>query len=298
MSDDLLTLCEQVYFPLNLRIHEPTRYQYRIMLRDYSTFLGRPCTKADLTDDQVTLWQSKRLADGLAPRTVKERAGRIQTLWTWMAKRRMVEMFPTFAKPRVPKGMPVALSEDELRRFFRSAKKERGLLAGIPSDLWCVSYFAFVLNSSERKSAAMAIEIGWLNLDSRVCVVPPDVRKGGIKGAVYPLWPETAILIRACIAVNPNRVLVWPWDKCEESYYTLYNRILRDAGLPVTRKYKTHSLRVSHNTWHKVMTGQHSPLLGHSDSATSETFYEDKRFTTKDMPPFFIPWQEPPEPRS
>src|SRR5690349_18491458 len=108
MSDDLLQICEQLYLALNIRIHEPTRYQYRIALRDYSRFLGRPCCMADLDDDSITMWMSRRLQDGLSSRTVRERAGRLQTLWTWMAKRRMVERFPTFIKPLVPQNMPIA----------------------------------------------------------------------------------------------------------------------------------------------------------------------------------------------
>jgi integrase len=293
MSETLLSLCERLYWPLNLRIHEPTRYQYSIALRDYGRFLGRDPTTDDLGDDSITCWMSRRLDDGLAAITVKERAGRIQSLWTWLAKRRIVDKFPTFTKPRVPESMPLAFSEEELQRFFRSCFKERGLIAGIPADIWCSSFFAFVFNTSERKSAALAVEIAWVDLDARICMIPPAVRKGGIKGACYPLWPETVPLLRDCIAANPRRVHLWPWDKCEESYYTLLNRILKDAGLPVDRKHKTHSLRVTHNTHYKRMTGQHSPLLGHSSSETSERSYEDKRFTQRDNPTLFIPWRLP-----
>lgn len=296
MSDDLLSLAETLYFPLNIRIQEPTRKQYRIALADYGRFLDRAATAADLDDDTVTRWMSQRLKDGLAAITVKERAGRIQTLWTWLAKRRVVSHFPTFIKPRVPESQPLAFSEAELRRFFFSAGKERGLIAGVPADIWCVSFFAFVFNTSERKSAALAVEIGWMNLDAGICSIPAGVRKGGVKSACYPLWPATVPLIRACIAANPRRVLVWPWDRCHESYYTIVNRILRDAGLPVDRHHKTHALRVTHNTHHKMLTGQHSPLLGHSSSATSEKFYEDRRMTMQPMPQLFIPWHHPPEP--
>jgi|SRR6185503_2987105 len=293
MPDDLLALCETLYFPLNIRIQEPTRYQYRIALNDYGRFLDRPATSDDLNDDTVTRWMSKRLQDGLAAITVKERAGRVQTLWTWLAKRRVVPDFPTFIKPRVPETMPMAFSEPELRRFFHSAGKERGTIAGVPADLWCLSFFAFIFNTSERKTAALSVEIPWMNLEAAVCMIPPSVRKGGVKAGCYPLWPATIPLIRACIASNPRRVHVWPWDRCEESYYTLINRILRDAGLPVDRKHKTHALRVTHNTHHKLLTGQHSPLLGHSSAETSERYYEDRRFTQKDSPQLFIPWRLP-----
>lgn len=290
MSDTLLHVCESLYFPLSLRIHEPTRRQYRIAIRDYGEFLGRDPTAADLDDDRITCWMSRRLDEGLAPITVRERAGRIQTLWTWMAKRRLVERFPTFAKPRVPESMPLAFSEDELRRFFRSCRKERGRIAGIPADIWCVSFFGFVFNTSERKSAALAVQIPWLDLDGKVCQIPPSVRKGGVKGACYSLWDETVALLREVIAVDPRRSHVWPFDKCHESYYTLLNRILRDADLPIDRKHKTHAFRVTHNTHHKMATGQHSPNLGHSSSATSEKHYEDRRYTQKDGHRLFIPW--------
>lgn len=296
MADELLALAESLYFPLNIRIQEPTRYQYRIALNDFGRFLDRAATVADLADDTITRWMSQRLKDGLAAITVKERAGRVQTLWTWLAKRRVVPDFPTFIKPRVPESVPLAFSEAELRRFFQSAGKERGMIANVPADIWCLSFFAFIFNTSERKSAALAVEVGWMNLDGGICTIPAAVRKGGVKSACYPLWPATVPLIRQCIESNPRRVHVWPWDRCPESYYTMVNRILRDAGLPVDRKHKTHALRVTHNTHHKLLTGNHSPLLGHSSSQTSERYYEDKRFTTADMPKLFIPWQHPPEP--
>lgn len=290
MPETLAQICERLYFPLSLRIGEATRYQYRIALRHFAAFLGHEPTAADLQDDTLTCWMSRRLAEGLAAVTVREQAGRIQTLWTWMARRRMVEHFPTFAKPRVPEAMPLAFSEDELRRFFHSAGKERGQLGGVPADIWCRSFFAFIFNTSERKSAALAVEIAWIDLENRTCTVPASVRKGGVKGACYPLWPETCPLIRECIDANPRRTHCWPWDKCHESYYTMLNRILRDAGLPVERKRKTHGLRVSHNTHWKRLTGQHSPLLGHASSATSERHYEDRRYTMKDGHRLFIPW--------
>lgn len=291
MSDQtLLHVCETLYFPLSIRIGEATKRQYRIALRHFADFLGRPATPADLQDDVLTCWMSRRLAEGLAPVTVREQAGRLQTLWTWMARRRIVEHFPTFAKPRIPESMPLAFSEDELRRFFHSCRKERGRIAGIPADLWATSFFAFVFCTSERKSAALAVQISWVDLENRVCTIPASVRKGGIKHAIYPLWDELVPLIRDCIAADPRRVHVWPWDKCGESYYTMLHRILRDAGLPSDRKHQTHALRVSHNTHHKRLTGQHSPLLGHSDSATSERHYEDRRYTQKDAHRLFIPW--------
>lgn len=294
MAEKLIDVCENLYFLLNLKCRaEATRYQYKRAFTDFGQFIGHAPTTDDLVDDLVTMWMSKRMTEGLAPITVHKMAERIGALWTWLAKRDRSRNFPTFIKPAIPDAMPTALSEDQLRRFFHSAKKERGCIAGVPADIWCVSYFAFIWNSSERKSAALAVKVAWVNLEAALCSIPPDVRKGGRKWGIYKLWPEVVALIRECIACDPTREQVWPWDRCHESYYTMYDRILRDAEIPVTRRHKTHALRVSHNTFTKLMTGHHSPLLGHSSDDTSRRHYEDVRFTARDNPKLFIPWEKP-----
>ena len=290
LPSDLLGIAESCYFPLRLTIAEPTRRQYRIAFHDFGSFLGRPATTADLDDDLITMWMRKRLNDGLAVVTVRERAGRVATMWTWMAKRRMVQTFPTFTKPVPPESLPQALSEDELRRLFASARKERGTIGSIPADLWWISFLAFVWNTSERKSAALAVRVKWIDLGQSVATVPPEVRKGGKKWAVYQLWPETLPLLAAVIAVDPARELVWPFPFCAGSYYTRYDRILRDAGLPVSRKTKTHCLRCSHATWRSVAGGDATRALGHSDPQTTRKYYLDPRFQKPDTGRLFIPW--------
>lgn len=290
MTDSLHELCTTLYFPLSLRIGDATRKQYLIALRDFGRFLGRPATLADLRDDALTMWMSRRLADGLAPATVREMAGRIGTLWTWLAKRAIVNHWPTFAKPQVPQSMPTALSEDELRRLFRSAAKERGTICGIDAGLWWVSFLGFVWNSAERKSAALAVKVAWIDFGAGTCTIPPQVRKGGQKWAVYRLWPETLELLKRCLEAQPKREQMWPIDFCHESYYTRYNRILRDAGLPVDRRHKTHSLRCSHATHMEVAGGNPTKDLGHADPATTRRYYIDSRMMPDDNPRLFIPW--------
>lgn len=294
MSESLLHVCETLYFPLQLRISEGTRYQYRHALRNYAQHLGRPATLADLTDDQITIWQSANLTSGLSAIYVREMAGRIATLWTWLAKRAKVPTFPTFAKPSVPESMPTALTEGELRRLFVSASKERGRIGGVDAGVWWTSFLAFVWNSAERKSAALAVKVAWLDFASGTCTIPPEVRKGGRKWGCYKLWPETLALVRECIDAGPAREQVWPVDFCHESYYTRYDRILRDAEIPVDRRHKTHALRCSHATWLAVMGGDPTKALGHSDPNTARRHYLDPRFTDRDQPKLFIPWQTQP----
>lgn len=297
MPRSLWTICESEYFPLNIKIRSgKTVYQYRIAIDCYGRHLGRPATDEDLTDDSVTLWMGRLLRHDppLSVNTVRERVNRVLALWAWMAKRTVGMRWPTVVKPPAPDPLPVALSQEQLRRLFASASKERGRLFGIPADVWWTSYLGFVFSTSERKSAALAVRIAWLELDRGYAKIPPQVRKGGKKWGVYQLWPELVPLLRACIAADPTRELMWPWPKSEGSYYTAYDRILRDASIPIDRRYKTHGLRVSHATWKAAYGGNASRALGHSDPATTIKHYLDPTYLPQDETRLFVPWDRTP----
>jgi hypothetical protein len=164
-----------------------------------------------------------------------------------------------------------------------------GFVAGVPARYWWPALFGFVFSTSERKGGAFATRWEWVSLDNQMAVIPASVRKGKRKTATYALWDEVVWLLRRI--AEPRRELVFAWDKSDCAFYKTYGKILVDAQLPNDRKHKLQGLRVTHNTWHKVMTGKHSPLLQHGSSATSERHYEDRRFTTQPPPKLFIPWQ-------
>lgn len=286
----LFDVCEKLYFPLRLRITEATRYQYRIALADFGRFLERPATLDDLSDDAVTRWQVAQLSRGLAPATVRERAGRIATLWRWLAKRGKLSRWPSFETPAVPESSPEAFTEEQLRAIFHSARKERGRLDLVPCDLWWTSFLAFIWATAERKSAALSVRLDWLDLRGATCRIPAQARKGGRKPAIYHLWPELVPLLAEAVACDTRRVLLWPWPKCKEAFYTSLNRILSDAGIPLHRRRKIHALRVSHATWLRVLGGDATRALMHSDPATTQRHYID----TSKLPPepqrLFVPW--------
>lgn len=268
---------------------------YRYALNDFERFLGRAAEIADLTDDCVTLWLGDSLTkadDPQSPRSIEtalSRVGRVITLWRFLAGRRVVEQWPTLELPQAPEPTPIALDEQQLTRLFESAACRPGFICGVPARYWWPALFGFVFCTSERKGATLAMRWEWVNLDSGVVSIPANVRKGKRKPAVYHLWPEVVWLLRRI--EQPQRDLVFPWVKTEGAYYKRYGTILEDAQIPNDRRHKTHSLRVTHNTLTKAMTGQHSALLQHGSSATSERHYEDKRMTSLPPPKLFIPWR-------
>lgn len=294
----LTEICESEYFPLNLKIRsDKTLLQYAIALRCFARHLGHEPTTADLTDDSIALWMGRllRVQPPLSVNTVRERVARVLALWTWLAKRTVGMRWPTVVRPPAPESLPCAMSEDQLRRLFASARKERGRIAGIPADDWWLSFLGFVWCTSERKSAALAVRLDWIDFAARVVKIPPHCRKGGRKWGVYCLWPELMPLLERCRDADPGRSLMWPWPKCPKSYYTSFARILRDAEIPVDRKHYTHSLRVSHATWLKVAGGDPTRRLGHSDPAVTTRHYIDATKLPPEPNVLPIPWRlDPP----
>lgn len=291
--------CETDYFPRKLNLRSPnTRRQYRYACEDFSEHLQRPAALADLDDDVLTIWTASMLdrKPPLSVYTVRERLGRILTLWTWLAKKGYLGKFPTIQRPEAPDPLPIAPREEELRRLFRSAQKERGAIEGIPADQWWVSHLGFVWCTSERKSASLSVRVKWLDLDQRVCVIPAEYRKGRRKHGIYPLWPSLIPILRSVIAACPNRELVWPWPYDEVTYYNHFRRIAVDAGWPDDRKHKTHALRVGHATHLKIAGGDPTAKLMHGDVATTIRHYIDSRLIPPDENRLFIPWDSTPPP--
>jgi integrase len=274
MSRTLKDVCQQDYFPKRISIRSKnTTRQYLYAIENFSRFLGRPATLDDLDEDTLTAWLKSLMDSGLAIDTCREKVRRVTALWNWCAKRRLVHMFPTLTLPPAPDPVPVAWTEDELRRLFDSARRENKMIGGVPGWLWWPAWLTFIYCTGERFGAAIRLRWEWLDLQNAMATIPANVRKGGRKRGVYWLWPECVALLRQI--QEPRRELVFPWDRCQAMYWSDFNRILKRAGLPTGRKYKTHGLRATHATMVAVLGGDPSKSLMHGDDRTTKRHYID-----------------------
>lgn len=290
MSRDLWSVCTGEYFPRRLRLRSPkTRLQYSYAIQSFGVCLGKSPTLDDLDDDKVTVWLGSLLDSDLSVYTVREKLGRVLTLWRWCAARRMVQAWPTVQRPEPPEIVPVAMTVAELRSLFDASLREGGWIGPIKAWEWWPAYLQFIWNSAERMSAAMAMRYEWVNLDRGIVVIPGDVRKGRRKAGVYHLWPRTVQLMRKI--AEPRREMFFPWPFSTATYWHRFGRICRRAGLPDDRKHKTHGIRCTHAT-HRYLAGQDATAsLMHDSPETTRKHYFDKSFRDPD-PPLFDPWPE------
>lgn len=286
-------LCETLFFPRKLEIGPDTRRQYRYALNDWARTLGHEPTLIDLDDDSLLVWMralmDRRDPRPLSPWTINERVGRVRSLWTWLAKRGLINTFPTCRRIPAPDPAPRAWTQEELARLFAAADLEGGLIGKVPARLWWRARLAFHWFCGERKGAVDALRRDWVRLDSTppVAIIPASVRKGRKKNAVYHL---PLPLVQALRAIwQPPRELMFESDRSDATYWKTWDRILKRAGLPTGRRSKTQALRISHATWQKKLGGDPTKALMHSDPMTTIKHYIDAAFDPPPAP-LFEPW--------
>lgn len=286
-NTSLWQICHEQFFRVRLQLRsEKTRIQYRLALNNFAELLGRPATIDDLQDDNLAALAHQLLDRKLSEFTINERVGRLKTLWNWLARRGVVQQFPTLAKLQTAGPIPRAWTKEELGRLFDSCAVESGNIDGIAAGCWWLALMSWLWCTSERKGATFAMTWEMIDLDGLTAVLPPAIRKGR-KSACYSLWPECASMLRLIRREPDDKVFPWPFN--DGTYYFRYGRILRRAGLPDGRKNKTHAMRVTHATWREATGGDASKDLGHASKETTQRHYLDPRIVKPDSRPMFWP---------
>lgn len=293
-SDDLHDWIFERYLPQNLDVRDDkTRKHYQRAVNDLGELLGRPPTLADLTDETLTALIVYLLKPPreLAEVTANERAGRIRAFWTWAARKRYVDQWPTFRLVDEPEKIPIAWRENEMVKLFNACRMQRGDLCGVPAWRWWTVLHAFLWCSGERIGATLAMRVDHLRLEDCCAVLPASIRKGKKKPAVHSLWADLVEMLKMILPPNgPERQLVFPWPRHPTTFYYHYGRLLRMAGLPDGRYCKPHKMRVSHATWCYIAGDDPTRRLGHNDPATTRRSYIDPTLAKQDETKLFRPW--------
>jgi len=292
LSDEPGTLwhyCVNEYFPKNTRIRSPkTRHQYRMALCDFKEVLGHEPTTADLEDDNIAMLINRLLDKKVARKTTNERRCRIHALWNWMAKRRLVAMFPTTPRIPVPRRIPKAYTLEELARLFASCREEVGLIAeGIQAaDFWTALH-GVLWDTAGRIGEILALRWEWLDESTGLLAIEAEVRKGQDQDMLHPLGKDTLAVLARMKPAGYERIFHWPYD--EGSLYKIYNRILKRAQLSTDRKSKFHKMRKSVASHLQQAGIDACTALGHSSPEVTRQHYLDPRIVVTRKPIDVLP---------
>jgi integrase len=279
----LRQVADEMYFPARLTIQaDDTIKQYHLAFRFYDRYLCRISRVSDLDDLELTKFKRWLFADRkLAAKTANERAGRIISMWDWLARKRLVDAFPCVEKIPEPRRAPRSWTIEQLRMIFRESLNCRGRVCGIPTSLWLRGLCGFLWNTGERIGATLRLEFEHLDCIRGSVIVPAEIRKRGQSDECYRLWPEVLEMLEEIRAYGNN--LIFPTDFGKSALYHRYKKILKRANLPSGRQYMFHAMRVSHATWTQALGGNATHALRHANPATTKRHYIDGSISNQEQ---------------
>lgn len=289
----LLTELLEKYCLFNRRLRSPDTVRvYHIAIRQFGTAIGNDSpTTEDLTDENLIRLEKLMESRGRTYFTVNERTGRIKSLWSWAAKKRIVWEFPTVQRVPTPEPMRKAWSQEDLAKLFSAAARFPGSYDDVPCSHWWTAFLRLGFETGERGGPMLKLRWEWL--DERGLDVPGEVRKAG-KHAFYRISSQCrADLERIRL---PQRELIFPWPLSSCNFFLHHKKLNKSAGLPTTRKDLCQRMRRTHLTWWRISGGNATERAQHSSSALTEKFYLDESLMPQMDPAEVLPEIHSPEP--
>jgi len=267
------------YFPMRSRINDPkTELQYAHAAGRLSGFLGRPATLGDLSDLTLGRWMRSMRNDGLEPRTINGYMNKLRAFWTWAAKRRLVQDFPTIENMPEPRRIPRCWTREELSQLMAGIGKLPGLFGEISAAAWWRAFYLTCWDTGERTGALLDLRWEFLNASTGELEAPAEIRKGRVKALVYRLKPPTLAALEAIR--QPSRDLIFAMPCCRSSFYNHHRRLLKSVGLTYEkRRSGPQKMRRSFASFVEAAGGNATAALDHTARKVTTESYLDPRIT-------------------
>lgn len=279
-EETLIDLFFQHYKPKQLRATtKKNATLFGIAINQFARYLNHTPTISHLNDDDVEgfcFWCIEEL--GLSPYTANCYRSKIIALWNFLARKRLVEQYPTVGKMKEPHRIPRAWTMGQLATLFQACSELTGRMGRIPSALWWHAIHAVIWDTGERISAVLSLAWDDLAWDTRFIVSRAENRKGKTEDKAFLLHPDTIIVLRK-LREHSTGSTIFPVDCTLATVYNRYKRLLERAGLPSDRTCKFHRMRRSVASYFEAAGGDATKLLGHSARRVTDKSYLDPTIT-------------------
>jgi integrase len=271
----------QEYLPQRTRItSDQTVRQYKRCLLLFGRFLEHPARPADLNDRTVGRFLRWLVSDGeikaIKAVSANGYVKQLLAIWTWLAKQRVVEKFPTVESLPEPKPIPLSYSARQLVQLFEACKSIEGYIG--PHHLACDVWPAFHLvlwDTGERTGAMLQLRWDWLEWETGYLCVPGEFRKGRQKPMVYRLKEATLNALR--VIESPPRALIFNMFPSFR-FYPTYRKLIKFSGLEyIPRKTTPQMMRRTFASFIEAAGGNATKALKHTDRRVTEDSYLDPR---------------------
>jgi integrase len=231
--------------------------------------LGTEPTLEHLDPLTVQTYIAARRAEWSAATAKKDR-NQISALWTYCAKRRYVDQFPTLAPMRAPGRIPRGYTVDEVSALLRQALQPRPRIkpTPVPPNQFFPSLIRSCWETAERIGSHLALR--WRDVDTaqRFVIFPAEGRKGATRDILRAISEDQCRWLEK-FRRDPDD-LVWQWTADKTTLWHYFGLLCKRSG--VTNR-GFHGLRKSAASYMALAGGDAAAtqLLDHSSGAIVQT---------------------------
>lgn len=279
----LLELIDKHYYPARLMGKSiNTLRLYRQSVRNFAKYLGRTALVNDLTTETVAAFLDYSLKKTtLARDTIQKDRTQLVAIANWAAKKGWLSEFLQIGSINCPKKVPDSYTDDELLALFNACNAAKGAIGSIPASDWWTALLSVIYDTGERIGAVMATEATGLDASGQL-TIRGEHRKGGKQDTRIRLQPVTVERLK--LIQRPGQKKLFPFPYCPMYLWTLYKKLLIEAGLPSGRRAKFHKLRRTVASKFTAAGGDATDLLGHQNRSTTVKNYIDPSVIKTVMP--------------
>ncbi len=279
----LIDFYKTIYAPLILRSARPgTKRLYEITIRSFKKFLGREPLLHDLEDLTVSGYLSWHNDKGNTPHTIAKERDNILAIWRFAAREGHLTKWPKVPPQRLPKKIPEAWLEEEIRSLFAACDEMPGKYCNVPCPLFWKSLLLVIWDTGERISALMGVEWSDVNVKAGWIKVRAELRKGGNEDKLSRLGQDTISYLKE-VQKHAKLENVFAWPYSATYLWNRFGMLLKRAGLEKKRA-KFHKMRRSAASYYEAGGGNATELLGHSDRRITVQHYLDPRIIPQIKP--------------
>ena len=268
----LVDFLRDIYVPLK-GISAQTESLYKMTIAEFGRSLGHAPSLADLEELKVARFLAKRVRERKPATAAKDRS-QIRAMWELAARRKMVDLWPTIQRIRIPERVPEAWLTGEMAKILESAARETTDYCGIPAALWWRAILLVCYDTGERIGSVMALL--WRDVRDGYILYPAENRKNKTRDIMRRVSPETFDSLQAIRLGRKDSDAVFPWPRTKGYLWKRLEIILERAGLPHDRSCKFHKIRKTTASYAEAAGLSAQAILDHSDPKTTRKYLDPR----------------------
>lgn len=265
--------------PIGRPISSKTAAHLLDCVRDYSAWLNRPAVLEDFNAESVNAFLAAILESGRSPWGVKNRRTGLLILWRFARKQGHLSEGPDRVRGvYLPPLDNDGHDEARMSVLLAFCARLRGTVTrtGLKRSIYWDSLLRCKWRTVLRPSDLLRVKVkdfdptGWLK--------SYESKTG--KGGWLPLDPSTTQAIAACIALDPDRELIWPGYRVD-SFCKAFSKLAKMAGVGGSSRYIR---RGAGSEAERRFPGCGWRFMRHSAPHVFEGHYRVRRIIDRDAP--------------